>query len=177
MASRIQRASLPRGLSVRRTRADWWQSVAKRRDELSIKLMKAKVPYAELKRALLEQAEEMMREAKGPAERRHIQRITLQEIITEAYASRAGWDEFGALLRRIQRLGYADMTHRIHVACLFVQSLPRFPERARQAFAMLDEVEGMLKRIRKSHYLRSEGMQGIAHARAVAAAAGITPPS
>jgi hypothetical protein len=34
---------------------------------------------------------------------------------------------------------------------------------------MLDEVEGMLKRIRKSHYLRREGMQGIAHARAVAA--------
>lgn len=42
---------------------------------------------------------------------------------------------------------------------------------------MLDEVEGMLKRIRKSHYLRREGMQGIAHARAVAAAAGITPPN
>jgi hypothetical protein len=177
MASRVQRASLPRGLSVRSTRADWWQSVAKRRDALSIKLMKAKVPYAEHKRALLEQAEGLMREAKGPAERCHIQRLTLQEIITEAYASRAGWDEFGALLRRIQRLGYADMTHRIHVACLFVQSLPRFPERARQAFAMLDEVERMLKRIRKSHYLRREGMQGIAHARAVAAAAGITPPN
>ena len=161
---------------MRSTRADWWQSVAKRRDELSIKLMKAKAPYAERKRALLEQAEELMREAKSPADRRHIQRITLQEIITEAYASRAGWDEFGALLRRIKRLGYADMTHRIHVACLFVQSLPRIPERARQAFAMLDEVEGRLKRIRKSHYLRREGMQGIAHARAVAAAAGIPPP-
>ena len=162
---------------MRSTRADWWQSVAKRRDDLSIKLMKATVPYAEHKRAVLEQAEGLMREAKSPAERRHIQRITLQEIITEAYASRAGWDEFGTLLRRIQRLGYADMTHRIHVACLFVQSLPRFPERARQAFAMLEEVEGMLKRIRKSHYLRREGMQGIAHARAVAAAAGITPPN
>lgn len=162
---------------MRSTRADWWQSVAKRRDDLSIKLMKAKVPYAEHKRALLDQAEELMREAKGPAERRHIQQITLQEIITEAYASGAGWDEFGALLRRIQRLGYADITHRLHVACLFVQSLPRFPERARQAFAMLEGVEGTLKRIRKSHSLRREGMQGIAHARAVAAAAGITPPN
>lgn len=168
---------MPRGVSVRTTRADWWQSVAKRRDEFSIKLMKAKAPYVEHKRALLEQAEELMREAKTPAERRHIQRITLQEIITEAYASRADWDEFGALLRRIHRLGFADMTHRIHVACLFVQSLPRFPQRARQAFAMLAETERMLKRIRKSHYLRREGMQGIAHARAVAAAAGITPPN
>jgi hypothetical protein len=162
---------------VRSTRADWWQSVAKQREDLSIKLLKAKVPYAEHKRALLKQEEELMREAKSPAERHHIQRLTLQELITEAYASRAGWDEFGALLRRIQRLGYADITHRIHVACLFVQSLPRFPERTRQAFAMLEEVEGMLKRIRKSHYLRKEGMQGIAHARAAAAAAGITPPN
>jgi len=167
---------MPGGVSVRTTRADWWQSVAKRRDDLSIKLMRAKAPYVEHKRALLEQAEELMREAKTPAERRHIQRITLQEIITEAYASRADWDEFGALLRRIQRLGFADVTHRIHVACLFVQSLPRFPQRARQAFAMLAEAERMLKRMRKSHLLRSEGMQGIAHARAVAAAAGITPP-
>ncbi len=162
---------------MRSTRADWWQSVAKRRDDLSLKLMKAKVPYAEHKRALLEQAEELMLEAKSPAERRHIQRITLQEIITEAYVSRAGWDEFGALLRRIQRLGYVDITHRIHVACLFVQALPRFPERARQAFAMLEDVERMLQRIRKSHHLRQEGMQGLAHARAVAAAAGITPPT
>ncbi len=166
---------MPGGVSVRSTRADWWQSVAKRRDALSIKLMKSKAPYAEHKRALLEQADDLMREAKTPAERRHIQRITLQEIITEAYASRADWDEFGALLRRIQRLGFADITHRIHVACLFVQSLPRFPQRARQAFAMLVETERMLKRIRKSHPLRSEGMQGIAHARALAGAAGITP--
>ena len=167
---------MPGGVSVRSTRADWWQSVAKRRDVLSIKLMKSKAPYVEHKRALLEQAEALMREAKTPAERRHIQRITLQEVITEAHASRAHWDEFGALLRRIQRLGFADITHRIHVACLFVQSLPRFPQKARQAFAMLADAERMLKRIRKSHPLRSEGMQGIAHARAVAAAAGITPP-
>ena len=84
---------------------------------------------------------------------------------------RAGWDEFGPLLRRCQRLGYADMTHRINVACLYVQSLHRFPEKARQAFAMLADAERALGRIRKSHYLRKEGMQGITHARAVAASA------
>ncbi len=142
-----------------------------------MKLYKAKAPYAELKRAVLAQEKELIRETRTHAERLHIQRITAKHMLTEAYAEDVGWEEFGALLRRIQRLGYADMTHRIHVACLFVQSLPRFPERARQAFAMLEEVEGMLKRIRKSHSLRREGMQGIAHARAVAAAAGITPPN
>lgn len=61
------------------------------------------------------------------------------------------------------------------MACLFVQSLPRFPKKAREAIAMLDEVERTLKRIPKSHYLRREGIQGIAHARAVAASAGLKP--
>nr|WP_239578719.1 hypothetical protein [Archangium primigenium] len=137
--------------------------------------MKAKAPYEEHKRQLLEQARDLMREAVSPAESRHIQRLTLQELITEAYASGADWNEFGALLRRIRRLGYADITHRVHVACLFVQAVPRFPERARRAFALLAEAERMLKRRRKNHPLRREGMQGIAHAREVAAAAGLTP--
>ncbi len=162
---------------MRSSRKDWRQSVADRRDDLLVKLYKANAPYAELKRAVLAQEKELIRETRTHAERLHIQRLTAKHMLTEAYAEDVGWDEFGALLRRIKRLGYADITHRIHVACLFVQSLPRFPERARQAFAMLEEVEGMLKRIRKSHYLRREGMQGIAHARAVAAAAGITPPN
>jgi hypothetical protein len=162
---------------VRTTRKDWWQSVADRRDDLLVKLYKAKAPYAELKRAVLAQEKELIQESRTRRERLHLQQITAKLLITEAYGEGAGWDEFGAILRRSERLGYADITHRLHVACLFVQSLSRFPERARQAFAMLEQVEWMLKRIRKSHYLRREGMQGIAHARAVAAAAGITPPN
>ncbi|ADO68515.1 Transcriptional regulator, PadR family [Stigmatella aurantiaca DW4/3-1] len=76
-----------------------------------------------------------------PAERLHVDRLAMQWIVTQAYASGAGLEEFGPLLLRCQRLGYADMSHRINVACLYVQSLPRFPEKARQAFAMLDGVE------------------------------------
>ncbi len=158
---------------MRRTRKDWWRSVSKHSDDLLVQLFKADAPYTEIKRAVLAQAEEFKREARTPAERLHVDRLAMQLIITQAYASGAGWEEFGLLLRRCQRLGYADLTHRINVACLYVQSLPRFPEKARQAFAMLDAVEQTLKRIRKSHYLRREGMQGIAHARAVAASAGL----
>jgi hypothetical protein len=144
-----------------------------RSDELLVQLFKADAPYTESKRAVLAQAEEFKREASTPAERLHVDRLAVQLLITQAYASGAGWEEFGPLLRRCQRLGYADLTHRINVACLYVQSLPRFPEKARQAFAMLDAVEQTLKRIRKSHYLRREGVQGVAHARAVAASAGL----
>ncbi len=159
---------------MRLTRKDWRRSVADRRDDLLVKLYKTKAPYAELKRAVLAQEKEFMREARTPRERLHLQQINAKLLITEAYGDGAGWDEFGRLLRRCERLGYADITHRIHVACLYVQSLPRFPQRARNAFAMLTTVERMLKRIPKRHYLRREGMQSIAHARAVAASSGIT---
>ncbi|WP_224362128.1 hypothetical protein [Hyalangium versicolor] len=162
---------------MRASRKDWWQSVADRRDELLVNLYKAKAPYAELKQAVLAQEKELSREARTQAERLHLQQITSKLIITEAFGEGSGWDEFGALLRRCERLGYADMTHRIHVACLYVQSLPRFPERARQAFAMLTDVETRLKRLPKSHYLRREGLHSIAHAREVAAASGISSPA
>lgn len=152
-----------------RARKDWWASVAKRRDEHLIKLLRAKLSWREFEQAIRAQEKELMREARTPAERLHIQRLSMPVLITEAYARRLKWDEFGPLLRRCQRLGFADITHRIEVACCFVQALPSFPEKAPQAFAMLDAVEQTLKRIRKSHYLRREGMQGIAHARAVAA--------
>jgi hypothetical protein len=162
-------------LRVSRTREDWWQNVAKRHDEHLIKLLKARVPWPEFKRALREQEEELVREARTPAERLHLQRLSMPVLVTEAYARGLGWDEFGPLLRRCQRLGYADMTHQVYVACCFVQALPRFPDKRRQAFTLLDEVERRLKRIRKSHYLRREGMEGIAHARRVAEGAGIKP--
>jgi hypothetical protein len=55
--------------------------------------------------------------------------------------------------------------------------LPRFPKKARHAFAMLADIERRLRRIAKSHYVRREGLKSIAHARAVAASCGITPPA
>lgn len=160
-----------------RKREDWWQSVAVRRDAHLLRLLKAKVSWPEFKRAILEEEQELGREARTPAERLHLQRLSIPVLITEAYARGLGWEEFGPLLRRSERLGYADITHEVHVACLFVQALPSFPKKARQAFAMLDAVERRLTRIRKDHYLRREGMEAIVHARLVAEAAGITPPA
>ncbi len=164
---------------MRRAREAWWNEVAARRDQLALSLIKAKAPYAEWKRALREQEKELLREARTPAERLHLQRLTAKEIITKAYSSGAGarWEEFGPLLRHCQRLGFMDVGEEVHVVCLFVQSLPDFPRKAREAFTLLDAVERKLGRIRKSHYLRREGTEAIAHARRVAEAAGITPPA
>jgi len=175
MAGRGEREAVSRGLIVRQTRKAWRASVRERREQRMIELLQAKVPFTEYVRGLLEQEKEFLREARSPAERRRIQQITAKDIITEAYSYGVGWDVFGPILRRCQRLGYVDLTHRIHVACLFVQLLPRFPEKAPRAFALLREVERMVLRIRKTHYLRREGLQAIAHARRVAEAAESKP--
>jgi hypothetical protein len=161
---------------MRLTRREWWHSIAQRREHLFLKLIEAKASYQDYKRAVLEQEKELLREARTPAERLHLQQITAKEVLTEAYMARAPWAEFGPLLRRCQRLGFADLGDHVHVACLFVQALPRFPKQARQAFAMLAEVERLLGRVRKGHHLRREGTKSIAHARAVAASSGITSP-
>jgi hypothetical protein len=161
---------------MRLTRKEWWSSIAQRREQLFVKLIESKAPYQDYKRAVLEQEKELLREARTPAERRHLQQLTAKELLTEAYMARAPWEEFGPLLRRCQRLGFADLGDHVHVACLFVQVLPRFPRQARRAFAMLAEVEGRLGRVRKEHHLRREGTKSIAHARAVAASFGMTLP-
>ncbi|MFL5349226.1 MAG: hypothetical protein ACJ8AT_30870 [Hyalangium sp.] len=159
---------------MRLARKDWWQSVARQREQLFLKLIEARAPYQDYKRAVLEQEKALLREARTPGERLHLQQITAKELLTEAYMARVPWDEFGPLLRRCQRLGFADLGDHVHVACLFVQALPHFPKQARQAFAMLAEAERRMKRLRKSHHLRREGTKSIAHARAVAASSGIT---
>ncbi|MFP2912756.1 hypothetical protein ACLESD_48670 [Pyxidicoccus sp. 3LFB2] len=158
------------------TREDWWRSVRERRQGLFLKLLRARAPLEEFARELLAQEKELGREAPTPAARLELQQLTAKDLLTQAYSPRVSWAEFGPLLRRCQRIGYADITHEVHVACLFVQSLPRFPDKARQAFTLLDAAERKVKRLRKSHVLRQEGLQAITHARRVAEAAGIAAP-
>ncbi|MDY7230139.1 hypothetical protein [Hyalangium rubrum] len=161
---------------MRVTRKEWWHSIAQRREQLFLKLIEAKAPYQDYKLAVLEQEKALLRETRTPAERLHLQQITAKEVLTEAYMARASWEEFGPLLRRCQRLGFADLGDFVHVACLFAQALPRFPRQARQAFAMLTHAEQKLLRLRKSHFLRRDGLKAITHARRIVEAAGIAQP-
>lgn len=160
---------------MRTRREEWWRSVRDRRDGLILQLLKAKVPLNEFTREVLSQERQLLREAPTPAARREIQQINAKTLLTEAYTPGITWAEFGPLLRRCQRLGFADITHEVHVACLFVQALPYFPKKAREAFAMLEAVERKLRHLPKRHSLRKEGTQAVTHARAIAEAAGISP--
>ena len=66
------------------------------------------------------------------------------------------WKEFGTWLRRVQQLGFSNLALRVHIACLYVQSLHLFPRQAREAWDMLEDAERRVLRVRKEHFLRKE---------------------
>ncbi|WNG31361.1 hypothetical protein F0U62_04965 [Cystobacter fuscus] len=133
-----------------------------------MKLLKADAPYEEIKRALLELEKQWLREAKTEVERQLTRRGIAEELVSQAYAFDRPWEEFGQWLRRVQRLGFSNLALRVHIACLYVQSLYLFPRRAREAWDMLEDAERRVLRLRKEHFLRKESLNAIAHAKTVA---------
>ncbi|WNG60032.1 hypothetical protein F0U59_38975 [Archangium gephyra] len=94
------------------------------------------------------------REAKTESERQQTRRSIAEDLVSQAFSFDMPWVEFGQL--------------RVHIACLYVQSLHLFPRRAREAWGMLEDAACRVLRIRKEHFLRKESLNAITHARAVA---------
>ncbi len=153
---------------MNRTRQVWWRSIASRREQLLQELFKTRVSYTEFERAVLTQEKQFLREARTEAERRLIRARTARTLFTEAFAFGLPWNEFGRALRRFQRLGFFDSDDRVHAACLYVQSLDLFPERAREAWALLDDAERRTKALRRKNPLRKENLEAIAHTKQLA---------
>jgi len=137
-------------------------------DLLFMRLFKAKAPYEERRRELLKLEKRWLQKTKLPAQRLAVQRIITKTIITEAFGFDMSWKEFGRWLRRLQQLGFRDLGMRVHVACLYVQSLHLFPRQAREAWDMLEDVERRARRLRLERPLRQEYLESIAHAKKVA---------
>jgi hypothetical protein len=133
-----------------------------------LELLKAKAPYEQCKRELLLLEKHWLQRAKTPAQRLAVQRIIASTLLTEAYGNRLSWKEFGRWLRRIQRLGFHDLGMRVHITCLYVQSLHLFPRQAREAWALLEDTERRVRRLRRESPLREEHLEALAHAKKVA---------
>jgi hypothetical protein len=158
---------------VNRARREWWRTVAQEKDYLLLLLGYSKVPYEVVVHALRDFERRFLREARTPAERLHLQRLTASDMLVQAYGDARPWKDFGPPLRRIQRLGFPNLQIHILVACLYVQSLALFPERARDAFAMLNDAERRVKRGRGDRRIQQQRLDGIMQARRTAEAQGI----
>jgi hypothetical protein len=133
-----------------------------------LELLKAKAPYEQCKRELLKLEKRWLEKAKTTTQRLAVQRVIASTILTEAYGDRMTWKEFGRWLRRLQQLGFRDLGMRVHVTCLYVQSLHLFPRQAREAWGLLEDAEWRVRRLRRENPLREEHMEAIAHAKKVA---------
>lgn len=137
-------------------------------DLLYLELLKTKAPFEQCKRELLMLEKRWLQKAKTPSQRLAVQRAITSTLLTEAYGDRLPWKEFGRWLRRLQQLGFHDLGMRVHVACLYVQALHLFPRQAREAWAMLEDTERRVGRLRRENSLREEHLEAIAHAKKVA---------
>jgi len=161
---------------VSNSREEWWRRVGHELDSLLVSLFAAKAPVEVDMQALRDFERRFLREARSDFERTQIRRLTAKTILTHVFLEFTTWKQFGPHLRRFKTIGYTDLRMRVHVACLYVQSLPYFPERAREAFAMLADAERRVQRLRKDSKRRDELLGGIAHARQEAARYGVKPP-
>ncbi len=159
------------------SREEWWRRVSHELDYLFATFFAAKAPVDVDVLALRDFERRFLREARSDFERRQIQRLTAKATLTHVFLEFTTWKKFGPHLRRFKTIGYTDLRMRVHIACLYVQSLPYFPERAREAFAMLADAERRVLRLRKDSTRRNELLRGIAHARQEAARYGVTPPA
>ncbi|MDY7230964.1 hypothetical protein [Hyalangium rubrum] len=151
--------------------------MAQEKDYLILLLGYSKAPFEVIVLALKDFERRFLREARTPAERLHLQQLTASDMLVEAYGEARPWKDFGPPLRRIKQLGFPDLRTHILIACLYVQSLSLFPERARDAFAMLDEAERRVRRMRGNPDVRQKRLEGIEQARRTAEAQGISPPA
>jgi hypothetical protein len=116
---------------VRRTRADWWRTAAQEKDYLFLSFIHSEAPFEVVASALQDFERHYRREARTPAEPLHLRQLAAIEILTEAFSTGWPWKDYAPPLKRLKRLGYPNLWERVHVACIYVQALLYFPERAR----------------------------------------------
>ena len=161
---------------MRRTRKEWWQTVATERGYLAVTLLEAEASFDVAALSYQDLEQRFLREARTPAERLHLRRLTAIDVLDEAFSKRCSWADVSPWLRRLNRLGFPDLWSRFHIATLYVQSLANFPGQARDAFSMLADVERRVLRRRKDRGSRQQMLDGIEHARRVAAGVGFQAP-
>jgi len=153
---------------MRRTQKERGLERGQEKDRLLVELLKTDAPYEEIKRSLLDLEKKWLKEETTEAGRQRTRRSIAEDLVSQAYAFDMPWREFGMRLRRAQRLGFSNLALRVHIACIYVQSLHLFPRQAREAWDMLEDAERRVLRLQKEHFLRKESLNAISHAKTVA---------
>jgi hypothetical protein len=150
---------------VRRAKAQRSLTGAQEKDQLLLELFAARAPYEDFKHALLGLEKRWLREARTPSEVLEIRRGIAEDLLSQSFRKATLAPEFLRNLRRVRRLGFSNLSTRVHVTCMFVQSLPYLPRCVREAWALLLETEGRVRRLRRASPPRAELVEALAHAK------------
>ncbi|HYO66374.1 MAG TPA: hypothetical protein VEU33_09855 [Archangium sp.] len=158
----------------------FWQRIVKERHDAFMALGPGseRVPFETVEREYLALQKKLLEGARTEWERLHIKRLIAHDILNVAHPRAKSWEEFSRVLLRIKRLGFIDLENQVHTACLALLWMSSHDQnRAPIAWAMVEDAERRLRRIRQGHFRREEGLDAIASVKQQVAKKGLTPPT
>ena len=157
----------------------FWQRVVQARHDAFLAWGPAceQISFEDSEREYLNLQKKLLKEARTAWERLHIKRLIALDILNVAYPRARRWEEFSRVLHRIKRLGFIDLSNQVHTACMTLLWVAGYEQaRAPLAWDMVEDVTRRLRRIRRDHVLRKEGLESMAVVTRRAIREGLTPP-
>jgi hypothetical protein len=148
-------------------------------DTLNVALLQnTRASFAEGSREYLAFQKKLLREADTEWERRHIRRLVAHHILSFAHFRARTWAEYQGALLRVRRLGYPSLEYRMHAACETLEwAADHDPAKAPLGWAMVEDAERRLRRMRRGHCVRKQALAAITSVKQRVIQKGLTPPT
>jgi hypothetical protein len=162
-----------------RSRSLFWQQVAMELDMLDVALLQnASASFSKGSREYLAVQKKLLREAETDRERQHIGRLVAHHILSFAHFRARTWAEYQRALLRVRRLGYPSLEYRMHAACETLEwAADHDPTKAPLGWALVEDAERRLRRLRRGHHVRKQALAAIASVKQRVTRKGLTSPA
>lgn len=156
----------------------FWRRVATEFDKLNVALLQnTSASFSQGHQEYIAFQTLLLREATTDWDRRHLRRLVAHSILSFAHFRARTWEEYQGALLRVKRLGYPSLEYRMHAACETLEwAADHDPTRAPLGWALVDEAERRLRRMRRRHPVRKQALAAIVSVRQRVVLKGLTPP-
>lgn len=150
---------------MKSSRSRFWQQVAMDFDKLNVTLLQNDAASLEMgEREYLAFQKKLLRQANDELESQHIRRLVAHSILRLAHSMARTWTEYRKALRRVQRLGYLNVDYQSRAANFtLLWTTDNDPTRAALGWAMVEDAERRLLRMRRGNPTRKQALTAIAN--------------
>ncbi|WP_095977729.1 hypothetical protein [Melittangium boletus] len=147
-------------------------------DKLNVALIQDdSISFSMGEREYLAYQKKLLRQAETEKERHHIKRLIARSILRFAYLTGSTWGEYERALRRVLRLGYLNADHQLSVAALsLLWASDNDHTKASAGWELMEAAERRLRRLRRKHAARRQGLESSEIVRRRVARKGLLPP-